>query len=61
MPTERYTAQQLRRRKGRVRRKVLAATTEADIARQAREDRSSTSGEDVRKWRRVTRVARAML
>lgn len=53
MAIERHTAKQLRRRKGRVRRKVLAVTTEADIARYALEDSSSTGGEDLRRWRRV--------
>ena len=56
MPIERYSAKQIERKKGRVRRKVLAATTEADIARYAREDRSATTGEDVRSWRRVSPI-----
>jgi putative transcriptional regulator len=35
---------------------VLAATRDAEIARQARADRSSTAGEDIRAWRRVSPV-----
>lgn len=42
--------------KGRTRPKMLAAINEAAIARQARADRSSTAGEDMRKWRRVSPV-----
>lgn len=56
MAIERYTAKQIQRRKGHTRPKVLAATTEADIARYAREDRSATTGEDVRTWRKVSPV-----
>jgi putative transcriptional regulator len=50
MSIVRYTAEQLRRRKGRVNRKILDATTEADIARHAAEDDSSTEGEDFSRW-----------
>ena len=56
MPIERYTAKQLRRRKGRTNPKRLAATTEAAIARHARADRSATAREDLRKWRKVSPV-----
>jgi putative transcriptional regulator len=56
MPIARYTAKQLQRRKGHTRPKVLAATTEADIARHAREDRSATTGEEVRTWRKMSPV-----
>jgi len=56
MPIERHTAKQRQRRKGRVRPKLLAATTEAAIARHARADRSSTAGEDVRRWRVVSPI-----
>lgn len=45
MPIVRYTAEELRRR-GRVDRKKLAATTERDIARYAAEDDSSTDHVD---------------
>lgn len=52
MPIVRYTAEEARRI-GRVNRKILDATTEADIARHAAEDDSSTEGEDFSKWRMV--------
>jgi putative transcriptional regulator len=39
--------------KGQVDRKRLGATTEADIARYAAEDDSSTEGEDLAKWRTI--------
>ncbi len=45
MPIVRYTAEELRRR-GRVNRRKLAATTERDIARYAAEDDSSTDHVD---------------
>jgi len=49
MAIVRYTAEQIRRMKPRVDRKRLAATTEADIARYAAEDDSSTEDEDFSK------------
>jgi putative transcriptional regulator len=56
MPIERFTTKQLQRRKGRVRRQTLSATTEADIARHARQDKSATAGEDLSHWRKVSPV-----
>jgi len=56
MAIVRYTAEQIRRMKPRVDRKRLAATTEADIARYAAEDDSSTEDEDFSKWRVVLPV-----
>lgn len=56
MPIVRYTAEQLRRRKGRVKRKVLDATTEADIARHAAEDDSSTEHLDLMEEFRAGRL-----
>lgn len=53
MPIVRFTAEQLRRKKGYVDRKRLTATTEEDIARHAAQDDSSTEGEDFSKWRVV--------
>ncbi len=62
MPIVRYSAEQLRRRKGRVNRKILDATTEADIARHAAEDDSSTDDIDFAKALRdgTLRVVRPM-
>jgi putative transcriptional regulator len=56
MPIVRYTAEQLRRKKGFVDRKKLAATTEADIARYAAEDDSSTDHIDFKKELREGRL-----
>lgn len=56
MPIERYSVKQVGRMKGRTHPKTLAATNEAAIAQQARADRSSTAGEDMLKWRRVSPV-----
>lgn len=56
MPIARYTAKQLQRLKGRTRPKVLAATTEATIARQARADRSATAREELQHWHKVSPV-----
>jgi len=46
MPIVRYTAKQVRRM-GRVNKKIIDATTEADIARHAAEDDSSTDHLDL--------------
>lgn len=48
MSTARFTADEVRRR-ARVRRKKLRAVTEADIARQAREDDTDTAAVDFAK------------
>jgi putative transcriptional regulator len=56
MPIVRFTAEQIRRRKPRINRKLMDATTEADIARHAAEDDTSTDGEDFSKWRVVLPV-----
>ena len=56
MPIVRYTSKQLQRLKGHTRPKVLAATTEASIARQARADRSSTAREELRRWHKASPV-----
>ena len=56
MAIVRYTAEQLRRMKPRINRKLMDATTEADIARHAAEDDSSTEGEDIRTWKTVLPV-----
>jgi putative transcriptional regulator len=56
MAIVRYTADQIRRMKPRANRKLIAATTEEDIARYAAEDDTSTEGEDIATWRRVLPV-----
>jgi len=56
MPIVRYTAEQLRRRKGRVNKKILEATTEEDIARHAAEDDSSTEHLDLMEEFRAGRL-----
>jgi len=53
MPIVKLTPESLRRRKLRVNGKLMAATTEADIAHHAAEDNSSSEGTDFSRWRKV--------
>ena len=55
MPIVRYTAEETRRR-ARVNKKILDATTEADIARHAAEDDSSTEHLDLMEEYRAGRL-----
>ena len=55
MPIVRYTAEEARRR-ARVNKKILDATTEADIARHAAEDDSSTEHLDLMEEYRAGRL-----
>ena len=56
MAIVRRTAEQIRARKGKVNRRLMDATTEADIARHAAEDDSSTEHLDFEKEMREGRM-----